>query len=105
MKGVKMKHLGAMLAAALVLAACGKSGSVEGNIYEGNGGVVKIEFQSGGKAFASMGPVTQPCSYAQDGKTVTLTCQSDKTVLKVSDDGSLEGPPDGMLAHLTKKKA
>ena len=25
---------------------------------EGNGGVVKIEFQSAGKAFASMGPVT-----------------------------------------------
>ncbi len=99
-----MKHLVVMLVAGLALSGCSKSGSVEGNTYEGNGGVVKIEFQSGGKAFASMGPVTQPCSYAQDGKTVTLTCQSDKTVFKVSDDGSLEGPPDGMLSHLTKKK-
>jgi hypothetical protein len=82
--------------------ACGNK--VQGNTYEDNGGVVKIEFKSGGKAYVSTGPATNVCSYAESGKTVTLTCDADKTAFTVDDDGALNGPPGGFLTRLTKKK-
>ena len=82
--------------------ACG--GKVEGNTYEGNGGMVKIEFKSGGKAFLSAGPATTTCTYTESGKTVTMICVGDTTVFTVEDDGALSGPPDGLLTRLTKKK-
>jgi hypothetical protein len=82
--------------------ACGSS--VSGHTYAGNGELVKIEFQSGGKAFASMGPMTSSCTYTQSGKTISLICKGDTTELTVASDGSLNGPPDGMLSHLSKVK-
>ncbi len=85
-------------------AAIGCGGKVQGNTYEDNGGVVKIEFKSGGKAYVSTGPVTNTCSYAESGKTITLTCEGDKTAFTVDDDGALNGPPGGFLTRLTKKK-
>lgn len=81
---------------------CGSK--VDGNTYEGNGGVVKIEFKSGGKAYLSAGPATTTCTYTESGKTVTMVCVGDTTVFTVEDDGALSGPPDGMLTRLTKKK-
>jgi hypothetical protein len=84
-------------------ATIGCGGKVEGNTYEGNGGVVRIEFKSGGKAYVSGGPATTTCSYTESGKTVTLICEGDKTVFTVEDD-ALNGPPDGMLTRLRKKK-
>jgi len=88
----------------LLLVTVGCGGKVEGNTYEDNGGVVKIEFKSGGKAYVSTGPVTTTCSYTESGKTVTLSCEGDKTVFNVDDDGALNGPKGGFLARLTKKK-
>jgi hypothetical protein len=82
----------------------GCGGKVEGNTYEGNGGVVKIEFKSGGKAYLSAGPATTTCTYTESGKTVTMVCVGDTTVFTVEGDGALSGPPDGMLTRLTKKK-
>ncbi len=82
--------------------ACGSS--VSGHTYAGNGELVKIEFQSGGKAFAIMGPMTSSCTYTQSGKTISLICEGDTTELTVASDGSLNGPPDGMLSHLSKVK-
>jgi hypothetical protein len=84
------------------LTGCGDK--VEGNTYAGNGGVVQIEFKSGGKAYVSTGPVSTPCTYTASGKTVTLVCEGDKTVFTVDDDGALNGPQGGMLGRLTKKK-
>jgi hypothetical protein len=84
--------------------ALGCSGKVAGNTYEDNGGVVKVEFKSGGKAYVSTGPVTNTCSYEENGKSLTLTCEGDKTVFTVDDDGDLNGPPGGFLTRLTKKK-
>jgi hypothetical protein len=78
--------------------------SVQGSTYEDNGGVVKIEFLPGGKAFTWMGPVSTPCTYVQNGKTVSVTCEGDKFDLTVNDDGSLAGPPNGMISRMTKKK-
>lgn len=85
-------------------AGIGCGGKVEGNTYEGNGGVVKVEFKSGGKAFLSAGPATTTCTYTESGKTVTMVCVGDTTVFTIEDDGALSGPPDGMLTRLTKKK-
>jgi len=94
-----------LLIAAVVslTAACGKSNSVEGNIYEANGGAVKIVFQSGGKAVTSMGPMSTNCTYTQNGKAITLSCENEKLELTLNDDGSLAGPPQGFAARLTKK--
>jgi hypothetical protein len=86
----------------VVAASCG--GSAEGNTYSGNGGVVKVEFKSGGKAFVATGPVSTQCTYTEKGKTVNLVCEGDTTVFTVDDDGALIGPADGMLSRLTKDK-
>lgn len=77
---------------------------MEGSTYIDNGGVVHIEFKSGGKAFVSTGPVANACTYSESGKTITLTCEGDKTVFTIDEDGALNGPPGGFLARLTKKK-
>jgi hypothetical protein len=98
----KLLALGVLLMWSVLLTGCG--GKVEGNTYAGNGGVVQVEFKSGGKAYVSTGPVSTPCTYTESGKTVTLICEGDKTVFTVDDDGALIGPPGGMLARLVKKK-
>jgi|SRR5215469_10946948 len=95
-------RLAVVAAATVMLAGCGNS--VSGNTYQGVGNLVTIEFQSGGKARASMGPITSDCTYTQDGKTVALTCENIKQTLTVNDDGSLSGPPGGFMERLTKKK-
>jgi hypothetical protein len=94
--------IGALLAVIVVATGCG--GKVEGNTYSDNGGVVTIEFKSGGKAYVSTGPATNTCSYTESGKTVVLTCEGDKTTFTVDDDGALNGPPGGFITRLTKKK-
>lgn len=91
-----------ILSLSFFIIGCG--GKVEGNTYTGNGGVVQIEFKSGGKAFVSTGPVATPCTYTESGKTVTLVCEGDQTVFTVDDDGALLGPKGGFLGRLTKKK-
>jgi hypothetical protein len=98
------RTLPGILAAALsvALASCGTS--VAGNTYIDNGGVVQIEFKSGGKAYVSTGPVSNACTYTQSGKTLTLICNGDKTTFTVDDDGALNGPPNGFMGRLTKKK-
>jgi len=83
------------------IAGCGSG--VEGSTYEDNGGVVKIEFKSGGKAYVSTGPATNTCTYSENGKKVSLVCEGDTTIFTVEDD-ALNGPPGGFLTRLTKKK-
>lgn len=96
-------HLsGALLLATIFSLGCG--GGVAGNTYVDNGGVVQVEFKSGGKAYVSTGPVSHTCSYTENGKTVTLNCDGDKTVFTMDDDGSLNGPQGGFLGRLNKKK-
>ena len=106
---MRTSHLKVMATAALVtlsfaVTSCGGGKSVEGHTYADNGGVVKIEFESGGKAYVSAGPMTQTCTYTESGKRVTLACPEDKTVFAVGDDGALSGPPDGLLTRLTRQK-
>ncbi|HEY2891855.1 MAG TPA: hypothetical protein VGJ31_14560 [Dongiaceae bacterium] len=91
------------LTMSVMLASCG-SKSVAGNTYEGAGGAFSVEFQSGGKAVTTIAGNKVDCTYAEDSKTVTLTCEGQPVALTVNDDGSLSGPPDGMMGKLTKKQ-
>src|SRR5882757_5974412 len=59
-----------VLAIAALSLALGCGGGVKGNTYADNGNVVQLEFKSGGKAYMSMGLVTNACSYTESGKNV-----------------------------------
>jgi hypothetical protein len=102
-----MSHRGlttVAVAAIFCLGAAGCGNSVSGHTYQGAGGIVQIQFESGGKAKATMGPASSDCTYAQNNEIVSLTCEGITTSLTVNSDGSLSGPPDGMLAKLTRIK-
>ena len=65
MTEMKFRTFGAMTVAALLTCAAwvaGCGGAVEGSTYTGNGGVVTIEFKSGGKAYVATGPISTPYS-------------------------------------------
>ena len=98
------RTIGSVSAVAFSIAIAGCGSSVAGSTYIDNGGVVQIEFKSDGKAYVSTGPVSNTCSYTQSGKTLTLICNGDKSLFTVDDDGALNGPPNGFLSRLTKKK-
>jgi hypothetical protein len=85
----------AAIAAAGVTTACGGS-AVQGHTDKGEG--IKIEFKSGGVAVAAIGAVSTQCSYAESGKQVSPTCEGQKEVFTVADDGSLNSQAFGRLA-------
>lgn len=99
---------GSALAAASVALFClgvtGCGSGVKGHTYASPNNMVQIQFQSDGKAFATMGPMTSACTYTQSGNNITLICEGDTEQLVLQSDGSLNGPPDGALTHLTKTK-
>ncbi len=94
----------ALAAAILCLGAVGCGNGVSGHTYQGPGGLVQVQFQSGGKAVATVGAMTDNCTYTVDGKTVALTCEGITTDLTLNSDGSLSGPPDGMMSKMTRVK-
>ena len=53
----------------------------------------------------SIGPLATGCTYTENSKSVTLTCEGQPATLTINDDGSLSGPPEGMLGKLTKKQS
>jgi hypothetical protein len=89
----------AMVFLSAFLASCGDA--VSGHIYQNNGGVVQVEFRSGGKALVSAGTAVHRCSYSESGKSVSLVCDGETTNFSVQDDGVLVGPTDGLMARLT----
>ncbi len=91
-----------VFAAVIALAALG-CGSVSGSTYQAGGGAIQIEFQSGGKAILSLGPLKTPCTYVEDSKTVTITCEGDKSVFTKESNGTLSPPPGNMIGPMTKK--
>ena len=97
-----MKRMMAFLAAGCLCAFLGACGSkVSGHTYHNNGGVVQVEFKSGGRAYVSAGPIVHTCSYSESGKSVSLICNGDTTDFSVQDDGALVGPAAGLMARLT----
>jgi hypothetical protein len=97
-----LTNVAALLLCGLYLTAC--AGKVEGSTYYGNGGVVRVEFKSDGKAYVSTGPVSTSCTYTESGQTLTLVCEGDKTLFTLDNDGALNGPQGGFLGRLTKQK-
>lgn len=90
------------MALGCLLTGCGSS--VSGHTYHDNGGVVRVEFKSGGKAFVSIGSMSHECTYSESGKNVSMDCDGEKLSFTVQDDGALAGPPDGYMARLTPVK-
>jgi hypothetical protein len=85
----------------LAIAGCG---GVSGNTYQTAGGMLQIEFQSGGKATLSMGPQKTACTYVEDSKSVTLKCEGDNNPLVLTINGGTLNPPAGsFIGPLTKK--
>ncbi len=96
--------LATVAAAILCFGAVACGNGVSGHTFQGPGGLVQVQFQSGGKAIATVGALTDNCTYTVDGKTVALTCEGITTDLTKDSDGSLSGPPDGMMSKMTRVK-
>jgi len=90
----------AVLAGAFLIAA--GCGGVSVNTYQAAGGAVQIQFHSGGKADFVFAGATQPCTYTEDSKSVTLTCQGQTTVFTINGN-QLVPPSDSLIGPLTKK--
>ena len=101
---MKTSYRNELAAAAVAMLCCYATacGGVKGHTYSGN--MVTVSFQSGGKASANMGPATSDCTYTQKSDKVELNCDGVPLELTVGSDGSLNGPPDGMMGKLTKVK-
>jgi hypothetical protein len=98
----RVQFVALVFAASLVLTSCGKS--VQGSTYADANGALKIEFQSGGKAVTTIAGLPANCTYIEESKSITLTCEGQPVVFTLNDDGSLSGPAEGMLAgRLTKQ--
>lgn len=97
-----MRRMIAFLAtASLSLFAGACRNALSGHTYHNNGGVVEVEFKSGGKAHISVGNFSQTCSYSETGKTVRMACKDDTFSFTIQDDGALVGPQNGLMARLT----
>jgi len=83
----------------LFLGACGSL--LTGHSYHNNGGVIQVEFKSGGKAYVSDGRISRTCNYSESGRVVRLVCEHDTFDLTIQDDGALIGPANGLMARLT----
>ena len=103
MKVFYLRILAIVIAASVSLAGCGKS-SVEGSTYATANGAIKIAFQSGGKATVTMAVQPADCTYNEENREITVTCEGQSTVYTVNSDGSLGGPVEGSMAgDLTKR--
>lgn len=96
-----MRRVAACLVMTLACLLNGCGSSVSGHVYHDNGGVVRVEFKSGGKALVSIGTMSHECTYSESGKNVSMDCDGEKLNFTVQDDGALAGPPDGYMARLT----
>jgi hypothetical protein len=86
-------------ACACVLGACGSG--LPGT-YTSSNGLVTLDLKSGGKAALTLIGGNEDCTYDVDGRKLNLTCNGEKTLWNIHDDGSLTGP--GFVGSLSKKK-
>ena len=95
----RMPSFLATVSLSLFASAC-RTG-LSGHTYHNNGGVVVVEFKSGGKADISVGDFSQTCGYSETGKTVRMACKDGTFIFTIQDDGALVGPSNGRMARLT----
>lgn len=91
---IRSTTLAVAVTGASFLAGCG---GVSGNTYQVEGGGYQIEFQSGGKAVESLGGQKDTCTYVEDSKSVTITCEGRPVVFTINDKGQLIAPSDSLL--------
>jgi hypothetical protein len=84
---------------ACAMAACGSG--LDGT-YTSATGLVTLDLRSGGKASLTMMGGNADCTYGVDGKKLNLSCNGEKTLWNIHDDGSITGP--GFVGTLSKKK-
>lgn len=102
---MRLKKSGLAAACAVLLGCClGCGNSVQGNTYADANGMMKVQFQSGGKALVTIGFSTQNCEWTQSSSNVNLKCADDTMQFTQNNDGSLSGPPQGMMGRLVKVK-
>jgi hypothetical protein len=100
---MKLKTTG--VPAVLLLACClGCGNTIQGNTYADASGMMKMQFQSGGKALVTIGYMTQNCQWSQSSNNIAVKCAEQTMQLTLNSDGSLNGPPDGMVDRMTKVK-
>jgi hypothetical protein len=78
---------------------------VQGN-YRDSDGAVTLEMKDG-KCNLTIGPERIPCTYTVDGDKVTLAPtigDKSQTIVLTVKDGSLVGPPGGLITKLDKVK-
>jgi hypothetical protein len=79
--------------------------SVEGN-YRDSDTAVTLELKDG-KCTLGLGPERIPCTYKVDGDKVTLlptAGDKNQTIVLTVKDGTLVGPPGGLITKLEKVK-
>ncbi len=102
---MQLKKSGLAAICALLLACCiGCGNNVQGNTYADANGMMKIQFQSGGKALVTIGFTTQNCEWTQSSSNVSVKCDNDTLPFTLNSDGSLAGPAGGAIGPLTKVK-
>jgi hypothetical protein len=103
-RGKEMKLKASGVVAGLLLACLGCGNSLDGNTYADANGMMKIDFQSGGKAIVTIGMSPQNCQWSQGSSNIAVKCGDDTMQLTLNSDGSLAGPPNGAMGPLTKVK-
>jgi hypothetical protein len=93
----------ALLASITILPGCGGP-SVQGKTYQSDGGVVQIEFDSGGKAKLTTLNSPTDCTWTEDGKAVNVTCAGQPAAFTMNDDGTLSAGEGNQFGKLTEKK-
>jgi hypothetical protein len=94
----------AAITSAIFFAGCD---GLEGNTYQAPGGLYSLEFQSGGKAIETFGPLKQKCSWSESGNNVSVTCEKVTVVFTFNPQGQLVAKSDSLLGDigpLTKKR-
>jgi hypothetical protein len=88
------------------LALNGCSGCNSGPIgkYQDANHIVTLQLDPGGKASISFGGLSMTATYTVEGNKITVDASGDKTVFTLNADGSLSGPPGGLIGKLEKVK-
>lgn len=80
---MKLKTTG--VPAVLLLACClGCGNTIQGNTYADASGMMKMQFQSGGKALITIGYMTQNCQWSQSSNNIAVKCAEQTMQLTLS---------------------
>jgi hypothetical protein len=101
----KMLLSSVMAIVCISLAGCSSCNTgVEGK-YQDESHLITLELGPGGKGSIALGAMSSPATYTVSGNNITVVDeQGAKTVFTLNPDGSLNGPPNGMIGKMVKVK-